>query len=115
MLITDTERVADALRAIPDLTQVTRGYPKRVEALPCASVAEADQRGAAWGDDDAYARRVAMDVRLYTVTSAQQDALTPLIDDAMRALGYRFELSYVDDTSEIRMAVLRYWAVFPGV
>lgn len=97
-----------ALRAIPGVKSVVRGWPKAAEKLPCIAVNLAEESVRDYRDDARYLMEVEYYIRLFTAQAIQADALRDAIDDAMLGLGYRLTLAWDDDSDQIRLSLFRY-------
>lgn len=108
----DAGRILGALKQVPGVASVTRGWPKQSAKLPCVLVGLAADVAEDYRDDEEYLTSLEYDVRIFSRTSDDSDAVSDGVDDAMRRLGYRRTLRYEDYGEDIRMVVLRYKQVF---
>ena len=108
----DAGRILTALREVPDVASVTRGWPRQDAKLPCVLVGLAADAAEDYRDDEEYLTSLEYDVRIFSRTSDDSDAVSDAVDDAMRALGYRRGMRYEDYGEDIRMVVLRYKQYF---
>lgn len=104
----ETEPLMAALRTVPGVQSVVRGWPKARERLPCIAVNLAAESVIDHRDDQRYLMEVEYYVRLFTAQATQADAMRDAIDDVMLAQGYELTLAYDDDSEQIRMSVFRY-------
>lgn len=105
----DALAICRALEVIEPVNTITRGWPKSFESLPTLAVSEAGNTPAEFRDDDVYLDELVYDVRIFSNSSAQKDAIAPSVDEIMtRELGYQRILVYDDDGADVRMKVMRY-------
>lgn len=108
----DAGRILGAIKQVPGVASVTRGWPKQGAKLPCVLVGLAADVAEDYRDDEEYLTSLEYDVRIFSRTSDDSDAVSDGVDDAMRGLGYRRTLRYEDYGEDIRMVVLRYKGLF---
>lgn len=104
----EIEPLMAALRTVPGVQSVVRGWPKAKEKLPCIAVNLASEVVLDYRDDRRYLMEVEFYLRLFTAQATQADALRDAIDDLMLSQGYELTMAYDDDSEQIRMSVFRY-------
>lgn len=108
MIHNEAEAICSRLRTIEGVAAVTRGWPKRLEQLPCIAVTKAADTPVAFRDDREHAAQLEYYIRIFAFRAQQADQIAQQADTAMEALGYVRTFSYDSDDADVRMAALRY-------
>lgn len=108
MIHNEADVICRRLGELEGVRSVTRGWPKRPEALPCIAVHKAADTPVVFAGDRAHIAQLEYDVRVFAVRSEQADTIAAAADTAMEDMGYTRTLCYDDDSQDVRMAVLRY-------
>lgn len=108
MIHNEAEAIRAALSGIEGVRQVTRGWPKKVDALPCIAVSKAADTPVDFRDDGEYLAELEYYIRVFADSAQQADAIAAQADGAMQALGYVRTFSYDDDDEKTRVAAMRY-------
>ena len=108
MIHNEAEAICLKLEAIEGVAYVTRGWPKRMERLPCIAVCKAADTPVAFRDDREHMAQLEYYIRIFTGRAKEADALTVLVDAVMEEMGYMRTFSYDDDQSDVRIAAIRY-------
>lgn len=108
MIHNEVEAITQRLGAIEGVQFVTRGWPKRMENLPCIAVAKAADMPVSFRDDREHVAQLEYYIRVFAAKAQQADGLAACVDAAMEEMGYVRTFSYDGDDADVRMAVLRY-------
>ena len=108
MIHNESPAIRARLSAIEGVKNVTRGWPKSFERLPCIAVTKASDTPMRFADDKEYVAELEYYVRIFTNRESEADRLAQEVETAMEELGYTRTFSYDDDDAEVRMAALRY-------
>ena len=108
MIHHEGDKIRARLAEIEGVAGVTRGWPRRMEALPCIAVSKAADTPVDFRDDRASIAEVEYYVRIFARRSEAADALAVSVDAAMEEMGYVRTFAYDDDDSEMRIAAMRY-------
>ena len=108
MIHNEAEAIMQRLGAIDGVQVVTRGWPRRMENLPCIAVAKVADTPAAFRDDREHVAQLEYYIRIFAHRAQQTDELAVCVDNAMEEMGYVRTFSYDGEDADVRMAVLRY-------
>lgn len=108
MIHNEAQALAERLGMIEGVQHVTRGWPKRMENLPCIAVAKAADTPVSFRDDREHTAQLEYYVRIFTAKAQQADELAAKVDAAMEDMGYIRTFAYDSDDADVRMAVMRY-------
>ncbi|MBR2942732.1 MAG: hypothetical protein IKB82_04965 [Clostridia bacterium] len=108
MIHQEAEIIREKLETIEGVGSVTRGWPKRLERLPCIAVSKASDTPVGFADDREHIAQLEYYIRIFAQRAREADTLTVLVDAVMEDLGYMRTFSYDDDNGEVRIAALRY-------
>lgn len=108
MIHNEAALIAEKLGALDGVCSVTRGWPKRMECLPCIALQKASDTPVSFKDDREHIAQLEYYIRVFAAKAAQVDVLAAAVDAAMEELGYTRTFAYDDDSQAVRMAALRY-------
>ena len=108
----ELQRALEALSAIEGLGSITRGWPRREAALPCVAVQLGGAQSIDMRDDAPYLTTQILEVRCFSRSSTELDALVTKVKAVMEALGYRREMTWEDFNQEVCQRVERYSGAF---
>ena len=106
-LKSDPAAVARALTKIDGVKTVTRGWPKKPDALPCIAVALSGESTAMACDDASYLTEVEYYIRVFAQKRTECDRIANEADDVLAALGYTRTFAW-EDQGETCRTDLRY-------
>jgi len=108
MIHNEAQEICAKLGALDGVVNVTRGWPKRKQQLPCIAVTKAADTPVAFRDDREHVAQLEYYIRIFADRAQQADDLSVSVDAAMEEMGYVRTFSYDGDDADVRMAALRY-------
>ncbi len=108
MIHNEAPAIRERLAAIEGVQAVTRGWPKRLDALPVIAVHKAADTPVCFRDDREHIAELEYLIRIFTNRAEEADAIAVEVDALMEDMGYVRTFSYDDDGEEARMEALRY-------
>lgn len=108
MIHNEAEAIKEALAALDGIKNVTRGWPKSFERLPCLAISKAADTPVDFRDGREHVAELEYYIRIFTDRAKDADALAPLVNEAMERMGYTRTFAYDDDDADVRMQALRY-------
>ena len=100
MIHNEAKEIRARLAAIEGVQSVTRGWPKRLTALPVIAIHKSADAPVTFRDDREHIAELEYTIRIFT------DRVE--VDAVMENLGYVRTFSYDDDAQDVRMDALRY-------
>lgn len=108
MIHNEAEVISARLGALDGVASVTRGWPKRMQRLPCVAVTKAADAPASFRDDREHVAQLEYYIRIFADRAQQADELAVRVDQAMEDMGYVRTFAYDGDDADVKMAALRY-------
>ena len=108
MIHNEAEMIRARLSAIAGVQSVTRGWPKRLAALPVIAIHKSADTPVDFRDSREHVAELEYTIRIFTDRAADADAIAVEVDAVMENLGYMRTFSYDDDAQDVRMDALRY-------
>ena len=108
MIHHEAEAICARLGALDGVQQVTRGWPKRMELLPCLVVTKAADTPVSFRDDREHMAQLEYYIRVFADKAKQADEMADRVDGIMEDMGYVRVFAYDGDDAGVRMAALRY-------
>ena len=108
MIHNEAKEIRARLAAIKGVQSVTRGWPKRLTALPVIAIHKSADAPVTFRDDREHIAELEYTIRIFTDRAEDADAIAVEVDAVMENLGYVRTFSYDDDAQDVRMDALRY-------
>lgn len=108
MIHNEAKEIRARLAAIEGVQSVTRGWPKRLTALPVIAIHKSADAPVTFRDDREHITELEYTIRIFTDRAEDADAIAVEVDAVMENLGYVRTFSYDDDAQDVRMDALRY-------
>ena len=108
MIHNEAKEIRARLAAIEGVQSVTRGWPKRLTALPVIAIHKSADAPVTFRDDREHIAELEYTIRICTDRAEDADAIAVEVDAVMENLGYVRTFSYDDDAQDVRMDALRY-------
>ena len=102
------ERIRAQLVQLEGVKAVTRGWPRRLDELPCIAVSKAAESPVDFRDDRARLSEIEFYVRVFANQAAQADAIAEQVDAQMEEMGYMRTFACDEDDEHVRIAAMRY-------
>ena len=108
MIHNEAKEIRAHLAAIEGVQSVTRGWPKRLTALPVIAIHKSADAPVTFRDDREHITELEYTIRIFTDRAEDADAIAVEVDAVMENMGYVRTFSYDDDAQDVRMDALRY-------